>query len=92
MSKHKYDAKKVVSKLLNKGLNIDWSTNTILVPTDGVIIVGIHSWGKIDFLVNYCNYRYHIVSPSEAQQQRAAERAAKAEERKAARNNKRNNK
>lgn len=28
--------------------------NHIIVPTNAVI--GIHMWGRIDFLVNYCGY------------------------------------
>ena len=28
--------------------------NCIIVPTDAVI--GIHTWGRIDFLVHYCGY------------------------------------
>lgn len=28
--------------------------NRIIVPTDAVI--GIHTWGRIDFLVHYCGY------------------------------------
>lgn len=28
--------------------------NRIIIPTDAVI--GIHTWGKIFFLVNYCGY------------------------------------
>ena len=28
--------------------------NHIIIPTDAVI--GIHTWGRIDFLVHYCGY------------------------------------
>ena len=28
--------------------------NRIIIPTDAVI--GIHAWGRIDFLVHYCGY------------------------------------
>lgn len=28
--------------------------NRIVVPTDAVI--GIHTWGRIDFLIHYCGY------------------------------------
>ena len=28
--------------------------NRIVVPTDAII--GIHTWGRIDFLVHYCGY------------------------------------
>ena len=30
------------------------SGNRIIIPTNAVI--GIHTWGRIDFLVHYCNY------------------------------------
>ena len=28
--------------------------NRIIVPTDAII--GIHTWGRIDFLIHYCGY------------------------------------
>ena len=28
--------------------------NRIIIPTDAII--GIHTWGRIDFLVHYCSY------------------------------------
>ena len=28
--------------------------NHIIVPTDAII--GIHTWGRIDFLIHYCGY------------------------------------
>ena len=28
--------------------------NSIIIPTDAII--GIHTWGRIDFLVHYCGY------------------------------------
>ena len=28
--------------------------NRIIIPTDAII--GIHTWGRIDFLVHYCGY------------------------------------
>jgi hypothetical protein len=28
--------------------------NRIVIPTDAVI--GIHTWGRIDFLIHYCGY------------------------------------
>lgn len=28
--------------------------NRIIVPTD--VVVGIHTWGRIDFLTKYCGY------------------------------------
>lgn len=28
--------------------------NRIIIPTDAII--GIHTWGRIDFLIHYCGY------------------------------------
>ena len=28
--------------------------NRIIIPTD--VVIGIHTWGRIDFLVHYCGY------------------------------------
>lgn len=32
----------------------DINGNRIIIPTDAVI--GIHTWGRIDFLLHYCGY------------------------------------
>ena len=47
----KHDEKKDL-KCVSKVAEIDG--NHIVVPTDAVI--GIHTWGRIDFLVHYCGY------------------------------------
>lgn len=84
MSKNKYDEGKVINQLARRGVTIDYATHYIQVPIDGTVIVGIHSWGKIDYLVNYCGWRCAGVVASEIQKQRAAERKAKQEEKNAA--------
>lgn len=47
----KHDEKKDL-KCVSKVAEING--NNIIVPTDAVI--GIHTWGRIDFLVHYCGY------------------------------------
>lgn len=47
----KHDEKKDL-KCVSKVAEING--NRIIIPTDAVI--GIHIWGRIDFLVHYCGY------------------------------------
>ena len=47
-----YDEKSVVLHL-NRYTNATVAGNTITIPRGGV---GIHTAGKIDFLVNHCHY------------------------------------
>lgn len=47
----KHDEKKDL-KCVSKVAEING--NRIIVPTDAVI--GIHTWGRIDFLIHYCGY------------------------------------
>ena len=47
----KHDAKKDL-KCVSKVAEING--NHIIIPTNSVI--GIHTWGRIDFLVHYCGY------------------------------------
>lgn len=47
----KHDEKKDL-KCVSKVAEING--NHIIIPTDAVI--GIHTWGRIDFLVHYCGY------------------------------------
>ena len=47
----KHDEKKDL-KCVSKVAEING--NRIIVPTDAVI--GIHTWGRIDFLLHYCGY------------------------------------
>lgn len=50
--KKPYDEKSVVLHL-NRYTNVSVMSNTVTVPRGGI---GIHTAGKIDFLVNHCNY------------------------------------
>lgn len=47
----KHDEKKDL-KCVSKVAEING--NRIVIPTDAVI--GIHTWGRIDFLIHYCGY------------------------------------
>lgn len=47
----KHDEKKDL-KCVSKVAEING--NRIIVPTD--TIIGIHTWGRIDFLIHYCGY------------------------------------
>ena len=47
----KHDEKKDL-KCVSKVAEING--NRIIVPTDAVM--GIHTWGRIDFLIHYCGY------------------------------------
>ena len=47
----KHDERKDI-KCVSKVAEING--NRIIVPTDAVI--GIHTWGRIDFLIHYCGY------------------------------------
>ena len=44
--------------------------------------IGIHSWGKLDFLQNYCGWKVISVNMTEIQKAKLAEREARKEERK----------
>lgn len=64
MSKH-YDENKCVASLArNHKVNVtyDMGFKVLEIPKDNTI--GIHSWGMIDFLTNYCGYRarYKVTS------------------------------
>lgn len=43
----------VVRSLSNRGIKVDTVRQVINIPLEGV---GIKTWGKIDFLTNYCKY------------------------------------
>lgn len=47
----KHDEKKDL-KCVSKVAEING--NHIIIPTDAII--GIHTWGRIDFLIHYCGY------------------------------------
>ena len=47
----KHDERKDL-KCVSRVAEIDG--NRIIVPTN--VVIGIHTWGKIDFLIHYCGY------------------------------------
>lgn len=51
-----YDEKSVVNHL-NRFTNVSVMGKTVTVPRSGM---GIHTSGKVDFLVNCCNYTIQI--------------------------------
>lgn len=71
MSKKKYDEKKVLRQLARKGIKYD-TGGCLEIPDNGISPIGIHTWGKIDFLVHYCGYRYRIVKVNENVQNKIA--------------------
>ena len=54
MSKNHDENKDI--RLLSRICKIDYSTNTIQAPKSAVI--GIRSWGRIDYLCNYCGWHF----------------------------------
>lgn len=59
MANKHYDEAKVVKQLARKGINVSSSTKSITFPKNLFSPVGIRSYGKIDFLVNYCGYKFY---------------------------------
>ena len=57
---NRYDEKKVLRELINKGVQIIFISHQIVVNTNKNN-VGIGTLGKIDFLVNYCGWRCYFV-------------------------------
>lgn len=51
----KYDESKVLN-LVSKRCRIDYSNKTIQASKGTTI--GIHMWGKIDYLTNYCGWHF----------------------------------
>lgn len=56
MGKH-YDENKVVNILAKQGIRTKWEFGSNCVVLNKSRSYGIHTWGKIDYLVNYCNFR-----------------------------------
>lgn len=62
MAKKHYDEVNVIRALDRKsGISINYGTRSILVDKEATD-VGNGSWGKIDYLCNYCGYTYLMVS------------------------------
>lgn len=58
MGKH-YDENKVVNILAKQGIRTKWEFGTNCVVLNKSKSYGIHTWGKLDYLVNHCHY--HII-------------------------------
>ena len=65
----KYDENKVVRELTsNKVIKVEKSVNALGNTTKWITaekgtLIGIRRWGKIDFLVHYCGYRFRWAEP-----------------------------
>ena len=82
MSKSRYDEGKVLRQLDRKSVRIDYALKVIEVAKEANDI-GIHSWGKLDFLQNYCGWKVITVDMTEIMEAKKAERKREIEERKA---------
>ena len=80
MAKRRYDEGKVLSQLSKKSVRIDYTLKVIEVAKESNDI-GIHTWGKLDFLQNYCGWRVISVNMTEIQKAKLAEREARKAER-----------
>lgn len=81
MSKSRYDEGKVLSQLDKKSVRINYASRIIEVAKEATDI-GIHSWGKLDFLQNYCGWKVILVNMTEIMKAKIAEREARKAERK----------
>lgn len=81
MSKSRYDEGKVLRQLDKKSVRIDYALKVIEVAKESNDI-GIHSWGKLDYLKNYCGWKIISVNMTEIQKAKLAEREARRAERK----------
>jgi hypothetical protein len=53
MKKH-YDERSVLISLARNNVKVEFADKRIIIGNSQSI--GIHTWGKIDFLVHYCGY------------------------------------
>lgn len=81
MSKSRYDEGKVLRQLDKKSVRINYALKVIEVAKEADDI-GIHSWGKLDYLQNYCGWKVILVNMTEIQKAKFAEREARKAERK----------
>lgn len=54
----KYSEQYAINKLHKRGCFINPTRQKISIPKS--ISLGNRSWGLVDYLVNYCGYRYEI--------------------------------
>lgn len=76
MSKSRYDEGKVLRQLDRKSVRINYARKIIEVAKEANDI-GIHSWGKLDYLQNYCGWTVISVNMTEIQKAKIAEREAR---------------
>lgn len=72
-------------RLISRVAKVDYSNKTIQAPKSQVI--GIRSWGRIDYLVNYCGWHFFwnnhvsvrnvVVKSEDKQNKREIKKAAK---------------
>lgn len=91
MAKSRYDEGKVLRQLDKKSVRIDYALKVIEVAKEANDI-GIHSWGKLDFLQNYCGWKIISVNMTEIMQSKIAEREARKAERKREKEERKNKK
>lgn len=76
MAKAHYDEAKVLRSVQKKGININSVTKTIEIPTNQINI-GNSTWGKIDYLTNYCGYVYIKVDTKQIFEEREEQKKQK---------------
>lgn len=91
MAKSRYDEGKVLQQLDRKSVRIDYALKVIEVAKEANDI-GIHSWGKLDFLQNYCGWKVITVDMTEIMKAKIAEREARKAERKREKEERKNKK
>lgn len=91
MAKSRYDEGKVLRQLDRKSVRIDYALKVIEVAKEANDI-GIHSWGKLDFLQNYCGWKVITVDMTEIMKAKIAEREARKAERKREKEERKNKK
>lgn len=84
-----YDEGRVLRQLDKKTCKINYADHTISIPF-GATDIGIHSWGKLDFLQKYCGWRVFRVDNAVLVAEKQAEREAKKQARKEAKEAKKN--
>lgn len=91
MSKSRYDEGKVLRQLDRKSVRIDYALKVIEVAKEANDI-GIHSWGKLDYLQNYCGWKIITVNMTEIMKAKVAERETRKAERKREKEERKNKK
>jgi len=76
----KYDENNVTRSLVSVGCKVDAVNKVIEIPAN---TIGIHSWGKVDFMVKCCGYTFlrvaKVTSKTKKENKRVEAREAKKE-------------